>query len=116
MLGGVDREILVEYARRRSDDSVTAFVRDQLAYFQNPKPERITNTQRKFNTSWGPSVEDFWADERKAAIESIMNIRHHAAHGAHFGTTINQMRGYHEKAVEVIKYLERMILGDGSLT
>ncbi|MGA9453625.1 MAG: HEPN domain-containing protein [Verrucomicrobiia bacterium] len=44
---------------------------------------------------------------RKDAIDSVMNNRHQIAHGKNSGITIARVRGYLDKAEEVLNFIER---------
>jgi hypothetical protein len=105
------RTVLSEYARRCANEHVAAYAEAQLGSFQNPNVDKISMVLAQFNPRWEKQLEDFWKEERKAAVASVVNVRHHAAHGRHFGTTIAQMREYYRRINEVVRFLDELILG-----
>jgi RiboL-PSP-HEPN len=107
----VIRTVLAEYAKRCANEHVAAYAEAQLGNFQNPSVDKILVVLAQFDPAWVNQLEDFWKEERKAAVASVVNVRHHAAHGRHFGTTIAQMREYHRRINEVVRFLDELILG-----
>jgi len=45
-------------------------------------------------------------DGRKEAINSIIKNRHHIAHGRDSNVTVGTVRGYFDKIIEVIEFIE----------
>jgi hypothetical protein len=103
--------ILREYTRRCANASVASYAEAQLAGFQNPGADKICTLLAQCNRRWEQELEGFWKEERKAAVASVVNVRHHAAHGRHFGTTIAQMRAYYRRVDEVVVFLDELVLG-----
>jgi RiboL-PSP-HEPN len=103
--------ILTEYTRRGANSYVAAYAEAQLASFQNPSVDKICTLLAQFDRRWEQRLEEFWKEERRAAVASVVNVRHHAAHGRHFGTTIAQMRDYHRRVDEVVRFLDELVLG-----
>jgi hypothetical protein len=104
--------LLSEYVHRCANSHVASYADSQLSTFSNPNTSKIETLLTQFNPTWARRLAAFWEEERKAAIDSVINIRHHAAHGRHFGTTIAQMNTYHRRIIEVINFLDEMVLGD----
>ena len=105
------RIILATYADRCANVKVASFVKSNLSSFKNPSTGNINKLIGAFDKSWVIKLEIYWDDERKDAIASIMNIRHHVAHGRHMGTTIGQMTTYYKRSKEVIVFLHDLLLG-----
>ena len=103
--------VLTEYTRRCANTYVAAYAEAQLASFQNPGVDKICTLLAQFDRRWEQRLVEFWKEERKAAVASVVNVRHHAAHGRHFGTTIAQMRDYHRRVNEVVIFLDELVLG-----
>lgn len=103
------RILLSEYVQKRSDATISRYVNAQLDGFQNPKAGKILELLRVFDTDWAESVERFLGDERKDAIDSIVNNRHQIAHGRNVGISYVTIKNYYDKAVEAVEFIEQML-------
>jgi hypothetical protein len=103
------RILLSEYVQKRADATISRYVNAQLDGFQNPKAGRILDLLRAFDIAWAESAEQFLGDERKDAIDSIVNNRHQIAHGRNVGISYVTIRNYYEKAVESVDFIEQML-------
>lgn len=99
-----------KYAEKRSSIEVSNFTRSKLESIQNPKAEKFIQVARSFNPAWADELEIFLAkDGRKDAIDSIMNTRHHVAHGKTTGISIVRIKDYLRSSVEVLEFIERQL-------
>jgi hypothetical protein len=64
---------------------------------------------RGFDPLWAESVEQFMGDERKDAVDSIVNNRHQIAHGRSVGISYVTIKKYYEKAVEIVDFIEQSL-------
>jgi hypothetical protein len=103
------RILLSDYVQKRADTTISRYVNAQLDGFQNPKAGKILDLLRAFDIAWAESVEQFLGDERKDAIDSIVNNRHQIAHGRNVGISYVTIKNYYEKAVEVVEFIEKTL-------
>ncbi len=103
------RILLSEYVQKKANATVSRYVNAQLDGFQNPKAGKILELLRGFDPLWAESVEQFMGDERKDAVDSIVNNRHQIAHGRSVGISYVTIKKYYEKAVEVVDFIERTL-------
>jgi hypothetical protein len=103
------RILLSEYVQKRADSNISRYVNAQLEGFQNPKAGKILDLLRAFDIAWAESAEQFLGDERKDAIDSIVNNRNQIAHGRNVGISYVTIRNYYEKAVEAVDFIEQML-------
>jgi hypothetical protein len=104
------RVVLYEYIRTRADPSVARFSRGKLREFQNPSPDNIEKVLASFDASWVEKLAGYWRDERRDAVASVVNNRHNAAHGRHFGTSLGTIIKYYRSADEVVAFLHDLLL------
>ncbi|WDT73987.1 MAG: HEPN domain-containing protein [Candidatus Manganitrophus sp.] len=98
-------EIVLDFAQKRSAPEVALFVERQLDYWTNPNCEKIANLIGSFSPDWRVKVEGYLIDERKAAVNSLVALRHKIAHGESVGTSLSQVKEYYSKVVEVVNFV-----------
>lgn len=103
------RILLSEYVQKKANATVSRYVTAQLSGFQNPKAGKILELLRGFDPVWAESVEQFMGDERKDAVDSIVNNRHQIAHGQSVGISYVTIKKYYEKAAEVVDFIEQTL-------
>src|SRR5207247_11282858 len=96
--------LLLDVAQNRSAPEVAFFVERQLDYWTSPTTEKIVQLLGDFNPDWRKTAEDYLVDERKAAVNSLVALRHKIAHGESVGTSIAQVRAYYATVVGVIAF------------
>lgn len=105
------RLIFTNYTERRSDRKTSRYCRGRLKDFQNPSPEAIEKLVKSFDEDWFTTLTDYWTGRRRDSISSIVNNRHNAAHGRHFGTSLVTVTGYFKDADDVVIHLHDVVLG-----
>jgi hypothetical protein len=104
------RELVTEHCRLRAERTVASHASAQLSRFQNPNAQRITGLVAAFDLNWQAQVDDYMADERRNAVDSIMGIRHQIAHGQNVGVTFQRVDEYRKSVYEVVDFLLDMFL------
>jgi hypothetical protein len=100
-------EIYSDVISRMASPRVAKFATSRLEKVQNPKADKFLEIARAFDSKWADELEAFLAGEgRKEAVDSIMANRHLIAHGDNSGITIARLRGFFDKSVEVLEYIE----------
>jgi hypothetical protein len=101
------RETYKRYVSKRSPEPVSRYAASVLDRVQNPKASKFIEVAGAFKKSWGEDITVFLdANNRKDAIDSIMNNRHQIAHGKQSNVTITQVSTWLEKSKEVVEYIE----------
>lgn len=103
--GFIDQSVksyTIEYVRKRSSPTVTNYVSKSIVNLTNLKAEKLTNHLLSFDASWRPSLEVLISDERKAAVDSVVALRHGIAHGVPGDLTVARMNGYYAEVTKVM--------------
>jgi len=101
--------LLLDAAQRRSAPEIALFVERQLEYWTNPNCERLVQLLGSFSPDWRQAAESHLIDERKAAINSLVSLRHKIAHGESVGTTLGQVKGYYATVLDVVEFLTDLV-------
>jgi len=104
------KEILGDYAARRSSPEISNYVSRRLLRETNLKMNKIIDLLSQFNRDWGEELERQTRGELKDAIDSIVANRHQIAHGKDTGVSFLQVKGWYEKTVDVVDIIKRMLI------
>lgn len=100
------REILLEFAKRRSHPAVARAVERRMRSFLNPKFEKIQNLLGEFDDSWSKEFEKFGEEERiKDDIDAIVNLRNNISHGKPNDVSESRIKEFllsHNKTIEFV--------------
>lgn len=90
-----------------SSATVISYSTITINKIQNPNSEKFREIAKSFNADWEPALRDFLQnEERSTAINYIIRDRHKIAHGKDSDITLPRIREYHNKTVDVIKFVE----------
>ncbi len=100
--------IYVDYVKKETlSPSIISFATVILNKVINPNSDKVKDIAKSFKSEWVPELNAFLQnEERSAALNYIIRDRHKIAHGKYSDITLKRIREYHNKAVEVINYLE----------
>jgi hypothetical protein len=100
--------IYTEYVKKETvSPSIISFATITLNKIQNPNSDKFRDIAKSFKTEWEPVLNTFLqAEERSTALNYIIRDRHKIAHGKDSDITLTRIKEYHNKTVEVVKYLE----------
>ena len=102
------REVYSVFVQNAAHEPVQKFAILQLSRIRNPKTKVFIDVTKSFKTSWAEELKNFVdKDGHREAIDSIMQNRHLIAHGNDSTITIARVRGYLDKAVSVVDFIER---------
>ncbi|MEK7994879.1 MAG: HEPN domain-containing protein [Planctomycetota bacterium] len=96
-------ELLLEHTRRRAAPSVQRHVESQLRRFTSAKAQRLVELLGSFDAEWRMNLETFLVDERKDAVDSIVDLRNSIAHGRSVGVTISRVSNYYREIEAVVE-------------
>jgi hypothetical protein len=97
-------EIALQHARTHSQPSVQRHVEGGLRRFTSAKAERIIQLLGSFDSDWREDLEGHLVDEYKAAVDSIIALRHTIAHGRSAGVTMVSVKDYYERVKVVVDH------------
>ena len=74
----------------------------------NHNPSLIQELLGDFDPDWRLELENILVDERKSAIDSIVDLRNTIAHGNPAGLTYSRICYYYQQAQHVIDQVEKL--------
>jgi hypothetical protein len=96
------------YVKQSSQPRVARYFESRLNRLQNPKAKNVVELVASFDPLWAKNLETFLSgNNRKDAIDSILNNRHLIAHGQNSGITVASVDQYLNRIVEVVEFLEQ---------
>jgi hypothetical protein len=101
--------LILDYCERRSSPEVSLFVERQLELWTNPNTEKITQLLGSFSRDWRVASENFMIDERRAAVNSLVALRHKIVHGESVGTSLAQVKAYYDTVLEVLDFVADLV-------
>src|SRR5436309_8846471 len=97
--------LLLDVAQRRSAPEIALFVERQLDYWTSPTCDKIIQLLGDFSSEWRMQAEGYLVDERRAAVNSLVALRHKIAHGESVGTSLGQVKAYYATVLEVVAFV-----------
>lgn len=110
--GFIDQTIknyTIEYVRKRSAETVVNHVSKSIANLTNFKAEKLGAHLLSFDPNWKPKIDTLIADERKAAVDSVVALRHGIAHGKPGDITIARMKDYYDQVNKVMSGIRELM-------
>lgn len=102
--------LVLDYCERKGSSSeVALFIERQLEYWTNPNTEKINQLLGDFSRDWRLAAEAFLIDERKAAVNSLVALRHKIVHGESVGTSLGQVKDYYSTVLEVVDFVADLV-------
>jgi hypothetical protein len=98
-------EIMLEYARRNGGAGLQRYVEGQMRRVANTKTQRILDVAGSFDPEFRSALEVFMVDERKDAIDSVVDLRNNIAHGRPVGVTPVRIKNYYDRVTEVVDHM-----------
>ena len=98
-------ELVREYVRFHAQPAVQRHVELRLRRFQNAKADRLIELLGSFNPDWRADLECYLVDERKDAVDSIVDLRNTISHGRFVGITMSRARGYYGRVKNVVDHI-----------
>ena len=101
--------IYIDFVTNCSAPHVAQFTTRTLEKIQNPKTSKFVEIASSFKKEWGNDLEAFLSQDesRKNAIDSIMQNRHQIAHGKNTSISVQRVRDYFSKCIDVIEFIEK---------
>lgn len=101
--------LMLDFVQRKSVAEVQLFVEKRLDRWTNPSTDKIINLLGEFSDEWKRKAEEFIIDDRKAAVNSLVGLRHQIAHGQSVGTSIAQVKDYYKATLIVVDFIADLV-------
>ena len=101
-------ELTLEHVRNHSETSVQGYAEGRLRQFASAKSQRITDLMGSFKAEWRSDLEEFLVDEYKAAVDSVVDLRHTISHGRYVGVTMAGIRDYYARVKHVVDHVAEL--------
>lgn len=102
-------ELAMEHVRLNSKPSIQRHVERRLRRFTTAKCARITDLFGSFDPDWHRDLTAYLVDERKDAVDSVIDLRQDIAHGRYAGgLTYVRISDYYRHIKEVVNHLADM--------
>jgi hypothetical protein len=98
-------EILLEHVRHVSGPTVQRHLERDIRQKTNFKSGKLISLFGSFSAAWEVDLRAFIVDEKKAAVDSVVELRHTIAHGRYTGLTMARVRDYYEQVEVVVKHI-----------
>jgi uncharacterized protein YjbJ (UPF0337 family) len=104
------RELIPEFAAKKSHPAVANYVKETLRTFTNANPEKLVALLKQFDGKWSEKLEAMWADGVKDHVGSVVGNRHLIAHGKNTTLTPNRVDEWRRSIVKLCNHLEGEML------
>ena len=105
-------ELILYYAQDKAAIPIRTYIDTNLRRLTNVDKERLLQVIGSLDASWRNDVDDFVIDEKKAALNSIVGLRHNIAHGGDGGISLGQIARYWASIQQIIEHLENLLLNN----
>lgn len=78
------------------------YVESQLRRFTNAKAQRLVGLLATFDDGWRVDLEGFLVDEKKDAVDSIVDLRNSISRGRPVGVTLSRVKEYYREIRVVV--------------
>ena len=102
------REVVLDYTKKRADDSVVNYVSRTLDRFHNPRFEKILDLLRGLDEDSADLIMRFADGQIKVSVNSIVANRHRIAHGKSTQISMAQVLGYYGDAQRLARRMKEV--------
>lgn len=99
------QELILEHARKRASPTVQRYVESRMRGFTNAKAQRLVELLGSFDQDWRRNLEAFLVDQRKDAVDSVIDLRNTISHGRYAGITMSRVGAYYNEVKGVIDHI-----------
>lgn len=98
-------ELPLEHVRIRSHISIHRHVERNLRRFTNANSQRIIDLFGSFDPDWRKDLESYLVDERKAAVDSVVDLRNSISHGRPAEISMKRVEDYYARVKQVVDHI-----------
>ena len=99
------QELVLEHARKRASPTVQRYVESRMRGFTNAKTQRLIELLGSFDEDWRRNIEVFLVDQRKDAVDSVIDLRNTISHGRYAGITMSRVGRYYSEVKDVVDHI-----------
>ncbi len=96
-------ELLLEHSRRNAAPTVQRYVEARTRRLTNLNSERLQQLLGSFDQDWREDLSLLLVDEKKDALDSVVNLRNKIAHGDSVGVTYHRIAEYYRHISPVVE-------------
>jgi hypothetical protein len=96
--------VYLEYIRGKAHPNIIRHMERRMREFQNANMKKINDMARSFNEDWAVALEH--ETTIKDSVDSILNNRHHIAHGRSSDITIGRLKPWYKDAVRLVDMMK----------
>jgi hypothetical protein len=100
------RHMISEYVRDHANEVVARFAQQRIDRITNLNEERLGQLIGAMRPEWRDRFFAEVTDAQRGAITSVTADRHLIAHGRSVAVSLNQVRAYYDRVVEVLEWFE----------
>ena len=101
-------ELAMEHVRRQSSPSIQHYAEGRLRLFRNANTQKLLDLLGGFDEGWRRDLEGYIVDERKDAVDSVINLRNTISHGQFVGVTMSRVRSYYKEIDRVVDHIAEL--------
>jgi len=94
-----------QYAYAKGHPNLSRYISRSIK-LQNPGMKKLIDLSRNFNEKWAVEL-DALDDSIKSAVDSIVAIRNHVAHGKDRGVRLSKVSDYYQKILQLLATIQR---------
>lgn len=95
-------ELILEHSRNNSSPTIQMYVESRTQRLTNLNCERLEQLLGQFNPDWRAAISSILVDEKKDALDSVVNLRNKIAHGGSVGVTYQRISEYYNHIKPII--------------
>ena len=99
-------DLLAAFAGRVGSPVLQHYVENSLRRLTSVNKEKLLQLLGSFDADWRTEYDAFVVDEREAALNSVVALRHGIAHGKFSTLSLGRMREYWGDIQKIIDHLE----------
>ena len=97
-----------EYARIKSPHFIAAFVTSRIGFTTNLTAEKLSRLFGEFDDRLAEEISIFLDDRRRAALNSLIALRHSVAHGKDNGASFLTVAAYKDVVLEILDKIDEI--------
>lgn len=100
-----------EYSKGKVPKEINKFLTGKFKDITSLKTKKLNDVLSSFSLEWAQRFEDYIEDheQEKSSLDSIIDQRHHIAHGQSSNISTSSMTQYYEDVKKIVNHLDSII-------